>query len=156
MGYFIFSDHYITSEYSSLLEKYSTLPRSPTKINLTKMLITVLLLLRHATWGGGDLIFRLIKQSSKQKRPLSDCNWSFQWLPYHITECILCSINKVLRKHYPPQTLWPCCSCSFSSNCSFWLSQTPQGSFPLMGFPNTSAALNWDFWGVLGISLNRL
>lgn len=137
MGYSIFSDHWITSEYSSLLEKYSILPRSPTKINLTKMLITVLLLLRHATWWEGDLIFRLIKQSSKQKRPLSDCNWSFQWLPYHITECILCSINKVLRKHYPPQTLWPCCSHSFSSNCSAHSDSLRllKGPFPLWGFP---------------------
>ena len=67
MAYSIFSYHLITSEYSSLLEKYSTLPRSRTKINLTRMLITLLLLLRHAIWCGGDLILRLIKQSSKQK-----------------------------------------------------------------------------------------
>ena len=135
MGYSTFSYHLITSEYPSLLEKYHTLYKSLTKINLTKMLITVLLLLRHATWWGGDLILQAYQTIIQQKRPLPDCN-SSQLLPSIITEYISCSINSVLlTKHYPPQPLSSRCSHSSFPIAQLiltvWVHKDP---FPLCGF----------------------
>lgn len=138
MGCSIFSCHLITSEYSSLLEKYSGWHRSLTKIKmLTKMLVTVILLLRHATWWG-DLILRLIKQSSNRRSlflTASDPSSSFYTIlqnSFYAQLIANVSWNTVLPSPISHANLTPLFS---MAQLILTLSRLHKGPHPLHGFP---------------------
>lgn len=115
--------------------KYSTLPRSLTKINLTKMLITVLLL-RCATWWEGDLILRLINHPNKKGLFLTatdPSSSSHTILQNAFYAQLIGYLWNIFLSPFAHVALTPL----FQLLSSFWLSQTPQGPFPLCGFPTS-------------------
>lgn len=117
-----------------IVGKYSTLPRSLTKINLTKMLITLLLLLRCATLWGRDLILRLINHPNKKGLFLTatDPSSSFHTI---LQNAFYAHLIGYLWNIFLSPFAHVALTLLFQLLSSFWLSQTPQGPSPLCGFP---------------------